>query len=408
MSAPGKIALRRITQTKNGATYEAFLVSGYEGGKRFRKQFKTEEEARGFMASKSVELLNDSQVNTVTTTLSAEQVSEAESAFRRLAGRGSLDDAVAAFLESYAPPEESVSLRRAHREYTDHCRESGKRERSIRQSDSVINQFIRFIEPSGPTHVHQITTRDVELYLKSIPGKGAERRASKKTWNNYRGDLHAFFAFCADPRRRWIGTNPATPIHKFKLGSHIPGTFTVWQAARLMRDVETFKEGRLVRYFALALFAGMRPDDDDGEIWKLDQHPDRDRLIDLKRGVINIPPEVSKTGQKRQVLIRPNLRHWLENSKAEIFPTNHSRDIKAIRARHPWARDITRHTFYSMHVAAFRSVGDAAIEGGSAESIVKKHYLNLCTQSEGMAFWRISPQGVRIPKRDANSLLRVA
>ena len=123
--------------------------------------------------------------------------------------------------------------------------------------------------------------------------------------------------------------------------------------------------------------------------------------------MINITPEISKTGEKRQVTIRPNLRAWLENSPPEILPTNHDRIVKAIRAEKKLSHDVLRHSFFSYHVTAFRSVGDAALEGGNSESVIKKHYLNITTRTEGEAFWMIAPKGVVIKIPETVQGLRV-
>jgi hypothetical protein len=45
-----------------------------------------------------------------------------------------------------------------------------------------------------------------------------------------------------------------------------------------------------------------------------------------------------------------------------------------------------------MHVAKHKSVGEAALEGGNTEAVLKKHYLNLATYTEGDEFWGIVPE----------------
>jgi hypothetical protein len=42
-------------------------------------------------------------------------------------------------------------------------------------------------------------------------------------------------------------------------------------------------------------------------------------------------------------------------------------------------------------IALHRSVGDAALQAGNSESIVKRHYLNTQTREEGAEFFRIIP-----------------
>ena len=53
--------------------------------------------------------------------------------------------------------------------------------------------------------------------------------------------------------------------------------------------------------------------------------------------------------------------------------------------------DETRHSFISYHVALHRSLGDAALQAGNSESIIKRHYLNLHPREEGGQFFRIVP-----------------
>ncbi|MBL9145371.1 MAG: hypothetical protein JNM99_16960 [Verrucomicrobiaceae bacterium] len=104
---------------------------------------------------------------------------------------------------------------------------------------------------------------------------------------------------------------------------------------------------------------------------------------------------MSKTGQYRQIVIRPVLKAWLECYGIDILPANGVRHVKAIRKTFKLGHDVLRHTFFSMHVAAFKSVGEAALEGGNTEQVLKKHYLNLATYTEGGEFWALLPKFLR-------------
>lgn len=395
-SSPGKLTIREVFYQKNGTTYTSWQVQGWkEDGKWQRKQFKERKKADRFVAKKNVELLNAVKLHDVTTKLTHAQVEEAEAAVNRLGERYSLGDAVEYFLTHFAEPEDPTTFQEAIRQFGYGKEAEGLRPQSLRQLDSTLKMFRTFMERKGMSFVHEPSSDDIERFLKSVRARNGVDRASRKTWNNYRADLHSFYSWCIDPRRRWAGANPVTAVAKFKVSTGIPSTLTIKQTMKLLRDVESYKEGRLTRYFALALFAGIRTGPE-GEIAKLALHPKRDELIDLRRGIIHIPPEVSKTGQKRQILIRPNLQFWLEKSRPEILPVNHDRDVKNLRKRHGLTHDVLRHTFFSYHIAAFRSVADAALEGGNTESVTKSHYLNLATQREGAAFWRIAPKGLKV------------
>ncbi|MGH7995476.1 MAG: hypothetical protein ACREFX_03900 [Opitutaceae bacterium] len=57
----------------------------------------------------------------------------------------------------------------------------------------------------------------------------------------------------------------------------------------------------------------------------------------------------------------------------------------------PLAHDVMRHSFISMFVAKFRSIGEAALQAGNSENIIRKHYLDLKTTEEAEQFFGILP-----------------
>lgn len=145
-------------------------------------------------------------------------------------------------------------------------------------------------------------------------------------------------------------------------------------------------------FFALCLFAGIRPCLRSGEIRKL-----RSDQVRLDTGVIHIEPEVSKVKMKRSVTIQPNLAAWLRDYPLDRFPVifPHLRKYRAnIAEKFGLSHDILRHTFISMFVAKFRSMGEAALQAGNSESIIRKHYLDLKTPAEAEDFFGI----MRVPR----------
>jgi hypothetical protein len=75
----------------------------------------------------------------------------------------------------------------------------------------------------------------------------------------------------------------------------------------------------------------------------------------------------------------------------DLIPTNFEALNKKVRKHFELAHDEARHSFISYHVALHRSIGDAALQAGNSENIVKRHYLNTHTQDEGNAFFRTVP-----------------
>ena len=247
------------------------------------------------------------------------------------------------------------------------------------------------VEGAKVPGVHEIGTGDVEAFLRGLRAKDGGA-AARKTWNNARADLHTFLGWCADKQRRWCAENPASAVAKFKLGRGVPHVLTVAQARELMAYAASYEGGAMAKYFALALFAGLRSGPD-GELLKLARHPERAKLLDLARGVIHVQPEISKTHQYRQTTIRPALHQWLTRFEGEIWPTNADRMTKHIRARFALEHDVLRHSFFSYVVGAEKSVERAALEGGNTEGILRRHYLNLTNTDEAEDFWRILPPG---------------
>lgn len=198
------------------------------------------------------------------------------------------------------------------------------------------------------------------------------------------------------------------PKYKVKQARGTAETLSATEAARLMQWLETYrgkqnkngswwgKPGCMIPYYALTLFAGIRPDWKDGEICKL-----AEKDIRMNTGVILIEPETSKVNEKRSTKIQPNLRLWLEKypiSEYPIITASRFRDMWVdVRKEHKLSHDVMRHTFISMTVGAFRSVGDASLQAGNSEAVIRKHYLDLKTVEEADQFWKIAPEGHNLP-----------
>jgi integrase len=223
---------------------------------------------------------------------------------------------------------------------------------------------------------------------------------SLKTQNNRRGVLCAFFNHAL--RKEWVSRNPVDKIQRHRIEHSRGGAeaLTAERAAQLMAHVESVHGGALVPFFALCLFAGIRPD---GEITKL---PAAD--VRLENSAITIEPWVSKVNMRRLVTIQPNLAAWLQAYPLDEYPIIPPKDkmksiakkLTRIRQKFGVGHDVLRHTFISMHVAKFRSMGDTALQAGNSESIIRRHYLNVTTPQEADAFFDIMPMLRTVPQTE--------
>jgi integrase len=324
-------------------------------------------------------------MRTAMTFLADEKLREAEDAFRRLEGRASsllvyLDYALA----NYREHDQRKPLVEAVAEY--YATKKTAHERtllSFRQLRSIENELAALKAHFPKAFVSEFKAATLVPFLE-------RGHPSLKTYNNRRGLVSTFFKFAF--QKDWTFVNPVekTPHHRINHRRGSATTLAAERAAELMAHVEGYEGGEMVPFFALCLFAGIRPCIRFGEIMKL-----RPASVRLDTGTIHIEPEVSKVRMKRLVTIQPNLAAWLQAYPLEKFPiippnavNMHRRICKKFKLTH----DVMRHTFISMFVAKYRSMGEAALQAGNSESIIRKHYLDLKSKEEAERFFGILPK----------------
>ena len=376
-----------ISEFTNPSGEIVFRVAGWLDGKRVRKNLATRVEAQAErQALELAALQGESGMRVAATRLADDQLREAEAAFHRLEGRArSLAFYLDYALSNYRDPVNDMSLAEAAKLYL-----------AVREDDEKLGhishrQFtsyrceLRALQSAFPAK------KVAELAPGALTDFFRRDSASKKTFNNRRGLVGAFLKYCL--LRDWVATNVIEKIEHYRSIGHRRGsapTLNATQCAEIMEWAEIEHDGALVPFIALCLFAGIRPDLYVGEISKLEP-----KHVRLDTGVITIEPEVSKVRMKRTVAIQPNLAAWLRAYPLEsfpIWPRGFKRLRLAFRKKFNLSHDILRHTFISMFVGKFRSLGEAALQAGNSESIIKKHYLDLKTREEAEEFFSILPK----------------
>ena len=156
---------------------------------------------------------------------------------------------------------------------------------------------------------------------------------------------------------------------------------TVSQAARVLRACATAEERRVV---ALLMFAGIRPDAEQGEISRLQWET-------VGKKEIYVSPEVSKVGD-RHVPIRPRLRRLLRGHPAEgpVIPPGWRRAWQRIRrvAGISEMQDVLRHTFASNYLAAYGdNAAKLAMGHTKGSDTLFRHYRRAVTKEAGRKFF---------------------
>ncbi|HWA24153.1 MAG TPA: site-specific integrase [Lacunisphaera sp.] len=375
-----------ISEFTNPSGEVVYRVTGWLDGKRIRKNLPTRPEAEVERQTLEIQRAQaDTGVRPAITRLSDEQLHEAEAIFRRLAGQvRSLSFYVDFALANYREPAQQKSLAEAIKEYKAAKEHEFLQGHISRPQKATIKFDLKRLEDRFPgKSVAELTVPAIVEFLEI-------GRPSLKTYNNRRGILSTFFKFAF--HRGWIVENPIlkVPHHRLRRKRGVAKTYTTEQARALMEHMETFEGGRWVPYFALCLFAGIRPGVPDGEITKL-----KPEAVDLEAGVIHISADVSKVREPRKITIQPNLAAWLRAYPLKKFPLvvgNFQQRARVLRKQFGLTHDVLRHTFISMFVAKFRSIGEAAIQAGNSEGIIRKHYLDQKTTKEAEAFFGILPK----------------
>jgi integrase len=380
-----------ITEFKNPAGSVSYRVSGVIDGERIRKNFPTRAEAAAEKQALEIEAMQrDFGMRRALTRLSDEQLHEAESAFQRLQGKPRpltfyIDYAIANFRE----PSEQKSLESAIEDYIASKRqEAAEGHLSSVQIARIEWDLRRLLKRFPGVAMAEITTTALIGYLEDC-------NVGMKTFNNMRGVLSTFFKHGF--LRGWINENPVlrVPHYRIRKMRGMASTFSATQAAELMAHFEEVDGGRWIPYFALCLFAGIRPGVPGGEITRI-----KPADVNLKEGYIYVSAEASKVREPRHIQIQPNLRKWLEAYPLDRYPIiigDFKKRREKFKDQFNLTHDVLRHTFISMFVAKFRSIGEAAIQAGNSEAIIRRHYLNLKTQAEAEVFWSITPKRIQMP-----------
>ncbi len=381
----------RIQNHTNPSGDIVFRVTGWLDGQRIRKNFHTRTEAEAERQILEIQAVqSETGIRTAATRLTDDQLHEAETLFRLVEGKPQpLAFYVKFALTNYREPERQKALGEALDSYLESKQQALDQDQlSIPQLGKIRWEMRRLLKYFPKDVVSDITPPRIVEYIES-------GSPTLKTFNNRRGILSTFFKYAF--QRGWIVENPIprVPHHRLRRKRGMATTLSAADARALMEHFEIFECGRWIPYFALCLFAGIRPGVPYGEITKITRD-----AINLETGIISVSAEVSKVREPRKIKIQPNLAAWLKAfplSRHPLVVGDFQKRRAKFRDRFKLTHDVLRHTFISMFVAKFRSIGEAAIQAGNSESIIRRHYLDLKSEQEAEDFFNIFPRPKRGP-----------
>jgi integrase/recombinase XerD len=357
------------------------------GGKeRLRFSYKTKAEANGKAELLRTQRLNEG--NSILDFSAADRV-DAQAALELLRPHGaSLRDAAAFYLRNVATISTAKTVGKAIPEL---LAAKEKDEASPRYRKDLRLKLQAFSQAFGDRPLHGITRSELLKWLYGL-------NVSALTRKNYARALSVLFSFALD--HSYIVTHPASELVADKQKSKKPGILTTLEAKALLlaADVD------FIPALSLGLFAGLRPE---AEIWRLDW-----KSIKLGRRIIDIDRSKNVMSH-RHVRITDNLAAWLAPHAKSHGPLTvkgdsyYSRLEKARQGAierlqkndefwgnlQNWPQDCLRHTYASMHAAAFKNTGDTSqqLGHGGSLTVFSRHYRDRVEDDEAQAFWEIYP-----------------
>jgi integrase len=346
------------------------------GGGRNRRTFKDREEAKGYYDLAKAQIQD---FGTAAMSISDALRSEAVKCSQEL--------------EPF-----SKTIADATRFYVDHLKEISCSQtvshaitqlRAARKADGNSVRYLRdlkyrlgrFDEDFGSRHIAEITTTDIDQWLRQL-GLGSVSR------NTFRRRLVTLFKFAKT--NGWCRTVPAAESARVREVSDEIGILTPGELSGLLKVAS--KE--TIPYWTIGAFAGLRA----SEIERLDWAD-----VNLDQGWIRVRAKHAKTASRRLVDIQPNLLKWLlpyrgrigkvapENLRVKLLE-DRKRAADAGSLTRKWPSNSLRHSFASYYLAQFDNAAKLALQlGHVGQDIIFRHYREVVTRAEAKRYWNLAP-----------------
>lgn len=354
------------------------------GGKRVRRFFKTEAEAKAAQAEK---ITMQRRAGESWLALSTAERADLITGYERvkelnLTLNQIIDQWQSGRTASANGNTKPITLRAAGEQWQQFLRTKGNTEMHTANCGRWIRRFAAGREEQT---TDCISTDDIISYLS---------RYSGVTYNGNRDAARSFFGFCED--FHLVSKSPfcGDRIPKRKIVRPGATIFTPEQAEDALRFCATQTPDCLL-YVVIGLFAGLRPFECDRLEWS---------MIDLDRGFMHLPAHITKPRRVRPVHLHPTAVAWIRYCRslgrdtlgAEFAPRKQAAMIplREHLGFSEWPVDILRHSFGSYHVELTRDVGATALEMGNSTKMIMDHYYNIVRPEACARYWALTPEVV--------------
>ena len=356
-----------------------------ESGQRERHFFATRKLAEGFIEKQRIRITNTGNQISL---LSPAQREAAAKSFELLGERNpmTLVTLVHDWLNKQEMDSQSVTLGEAWDSFA-----ASRSDKSTHYHRQLRSARYRFQEIEN-NKVSVISWRDIESCISNHPATA---------FNGYLRVVRAVLNFSVN--QGWVKENPSARIEFRSKPKTEVQILSNSQVARLLIACKKHYPQDLA-YFAIGLFAGVRPE----ELLRLEWE-----MIRLEEKHILMPARITKTGRKRIVDIEPALEAWLgltiKNGAVTTGPIvessnlrNRLRHVRTMAGIDEWPQDGMRHTYASNYLAFHESLDRLLLNMGHSDSkMLWKHYHKAVLKKEAISFWDLYPKP-KTPKPKAS------
>jgi integrase len=285
---------------------------------------------------------------------------------------------------------------------------------------NMNRRLTKFADVDPAKLVSDFTTQDLKSWI-NRPDWDVGAIEKK----NERACLHAFFNYCVE--EEWTELNPATKVRKIQPKRGRPQIFTPEQAESLLRAAERVNGGCMVPFFALGLYAALRPSEVTGS-------KDKPSLewsdFDWEDKTVTVNGKGE--GRWRCVDLPEACVKWLErwkDAEGSVVPKNHRKLFDLVRAvagfyikrerlsvtgggrssidctgfesevakceaadRPQYIQDGLRHTAISYRLKIVKHKGEVALWAGNSPQMIDTHYLGQVKKQKHVdAYYAIAP-----------------
>lgn len=334
-------------------------------GKYIRKNFRHAALAQAFLDEEEAKVIASPRPRARHTTLTEDQLRQAEAAIAALPEDApSLIEVVFQWRSGARAPgngqAKPANLNDLLWGYLEHCDRKGTKQTSIKRNKATILAFLK--------HAGIETTPELSKDLLGAFIRSYDNYDSRRT---KRGILSGWCNWMVN-HKEVLRVNPCASVEIGKSSRGVPGTLTLEQCHDLLT---TAKESVMLGYFAVALLAGVRPDQvkrlNSWSYFQLEgEHP-----------MIFVPDEHSKT-TAHQVPVCAGLQRILTRLKRSGVENPcyfTSRTFNRVREKagvvEAWCNDVLRHTFASYHFALHRNYAELEAVMGTSKQMLVNNYI---------------------------------